>query len=118
MTAIGEQAESVAGNIVALTETAQSIGEIIAGVNDIAERSDLLALTAAIEAAAAGESGQSFSVIADEMQSLANQAKESTSRVRGLLGDIQPRICAPGIVRTSVVEGKGVSVRVDIGGRR
>lgn len=94
MTAIGEQAEAVAGNIVALTEKTQSIGEIITGVNDIAERSDLLALNAAIEAAAAGEGGQSFSVIADEMKNLADQAKDSTRRVRELLGDIQQGIGA------------------------
>lgn len=94
MSAIGDQAEAVAGNIVALTEKAQSIGEIIAGVNDIAERSDLLALNAAIEAAAAGEDGRSFAVIADEMKSLATQAKESTRQVRELLGDIQQGISA------------------------
>src|SRR3546814_17546810 len=103
MTAIGEQAESVAGNIVALTEKAQSIGEIIAGVNDIAERSDLLALNAAIEAAAAGESGQSFSVIADEMKRLAHQANESTSRLRAPLGDIQHRIAPPAMQAAGTV---------------
>lgn len=94
MSAIGEQAEAVAGNIVALTEKAQSIGEIISAVNDIAERSDLLALNAAIEAAAAGEGGQSFAVIAEEMKNLATQAKVSTRQIRELLGDIHQRISA------------------------
>jgi methyl-accepting chemotaxis protein len=86
---ISEQAEAVARTIVALTEKTQSIGDIIATVNDIAERSDLLALNAAIEAASAGEFGQSFAVVAEEMKSLAGQAKEATGQVRGLLGDIQ-----------------------------
>jgi methyl-accepting chemotaxis protein len=89
MTTIREQAEKVAGQIVALTEKTQSIGAIISTVNDLSERSNLLALNAAIEAAAAGEHGQSFAVVADEMKNLATQAKEATVEVRSILGDIQ-----------------------------
>jgi len=89
MEQIREQAEAVAGNIVALSEKTQAIGEIIATVNDISERSHLLALNAAIEAAAAGEQGRSFSVVAAEMKTLADQAKEATAQVRSILGDIQ-----------------------------
>lgn len=89
MVGIREQAEKVAGNIVALTEKTRSIGTIITTVNDLAERSGLLALNAAIEAAAVGEHGQSFAVVADEMKNLAGQAKEATVEVRAILGDIQ-----------------------------
>jgi methyl-accepting chemotaxis protein len=89
MDAIREQAEAVAGNIVALSEKTQAIGEIISTVNDISERSHLLALNAAIEAAAAGEQGRSFAVVAAEMKTLADQAKEATAQVRSILGDIQ-----------------------------
>ncbi|MFC7736837.1 methyl-accepting chemotaxis protein [Roseomonas sp. GCM10028921] len=89
MDAIREQAERVAENIVALSEKTQAIGEITATVNDISERSHLLALNAAIEAAAAGEAGRSFSVVAAELKSLADQAKEATAQVRANLGDIQ-----------------------------
>ena len=92
MEAIREQVEEVAGNIVALSEKTQAVGEIIATVNDIAERSNLLALNAAIEAAAAGEQGNRFSVVANEMKNLADQAKESTVQVRTILGDIQKGI--------------------------
>ncbi|MBP0491329.1 methyl-accepting chemotaxis protein [Pararoseomonas indoligenes] len=86
---IREQAERVAENIVALSEKTQAIGEITATVNDISERSHLLALNAAIEAAAAGEQGRSFAVVAAELKSLADQAKEATAQVRANLGDIQ-----------------------------
>lgn len=89
MDAIREQAEAVAGNIVALSEKTQAIGEIITSVNDISERSHLLALNAAIEAAAAGEQGRSFAVVAAEMKTLADQAKDATGQVRSILGDIQ-----------------------------
>ncbi len=89
MDSIREQAEAVAENIVALSEKTQAVGEIIASVNDISERTHLLALNAAIEAAAAGENGRSFAVVASEMKSLADQAKDATMQVRSILGDIQ-----------------------------
>jgi methyl-accepting chemotaxis protein len=94
MDAIREQAETVAENIVALSEKTQAVGEIIASVNDISERTHLLALNAAIEAAAAGENGRSFAVVASEMKLLADQAKDATNQVRSILGDIQRGINA------------------------
>lgn len=89
MNAIREQVETVAENIVLLSERTQAIGEIIITVNDIAERSHLLALNAAIEAAAAGERGRTFSIVADEIKSLADQAKQATGQVRSNLSEIQ-----------------------------
>ena len=79
----------MAENIVALSEKTQAVGEIISTVNDISERTHLLALNAAIEAAAAGENGRSFAVVASEMKILADQAKDATLQVRSILGDIQ-----------------------------
>ena len=92
MEAIREQAEAVAGNVVSLSERTQAIGEIISAVNDLAEQSHLLALNAAIEAAAAGEHGRSFSVIASEVKNMADQSREATVQVRSILGDIQKGI--------------------------
>ncbi|MCB1463301.1 MAG: methyl-accepting chemotaxis protein [Nitratireductor sp.] len=92
MDTIEEQTESVAEHIIALSEKTQAIGEIIATVNDIAERSQLLALNAAIEAATAGEHGRTFSVVAEEIKTLADQAKEATNQVSTILGDIQKGI--------------------------
>ena len=92
MESIREQAEVVAENVIALSERTQAIGEIIATVNDIAEQSHLLALNAAIEAAAAGEHGRSFAVVAGEMKNLADQSKQATLQVRSILGDIQKAI--------------------------
>ena len=86
---IRQQVEEVAENIVALSEKTQAIGEIIATVNDLAERSNLLALNAAIEAASAGEQGNRFLVVANEIKNLADQAKDSTVQVRTILGEIQ-----------------------------
>lgn len=94
MDAIREQGELVATNIVALSEKTQVIGEIITTVNDISERAHLLALNAAIEAAAAGENGRSFAVVASELKVLADQAKDATIQVRSILGEIQRGINA------------------------
>lgn len=87
--AIRDQAGAVAANIVGLSEKTQAIGDIIETVNDISERTHLLALNAAIEAAAAGEGGRAFTVVAAEMKLLADQAKAATVQVRSILGEIQ-----------------------------
>lgn len=86
---IREQMESIAASILKLSDQSQSIGEIVATVNDLAEQSNLLAVNAAIEAAKAGEQGRGFAVVAQEVKSLAEQSKQATAQVRGILGDIQ-----------------------------
>jgi methyl-accepting chemotaxis protein len=107
--AIHEQAEAVAQNIVSLSEKTQAVGDILATVNDIAEQSHLLALNAAIEAAAAGEHGRSFSVVAGEIKNLADQSKAATVQVKTILGDIQKEI------NTSVMLTEEAVKRVDVG---
>ena len=89
MNEIREKVRQIAERISALSEQSQQIGEIIASVAEIAEQSRLLALNAAMEAARAGEHGRGFSVVANEIRSLASQSKESTIQVRKILGDIR-----------------------------
>jgi methyl-accepting chemotaxis protein len=89
MSEIRQQMESIAESIVRLSEQSQTIGEIISSVNDIAEQSNLLAVNAAIEAAKAGEQGKGFTVVAQEVRSLAEQSKQATAQVRTILNDIQ-----------------------------
>ncbi|MDB5059758.1 MAG: mcp40H-21, partial [Chloroflexi bacterium] len=79
----------IAENIVSLSEQTQQIGEIITTVNDLADQSNLLALNAAIEASRAGEHGKGFTVVANEIRTLAEQSKLATSQVRTILSDIQ-----------------------------
>ncbi|HJV64199.1 MAG TPA: PAS domain S-box protein [Geomonas sp.] len=86
---IQEQVAFIADSIVKLSEQSQAIGEIIATVNDLAEQSNLLSVNAAIEAAKAGDQGKGFSVVAQEVKSLAEQSKEATAQVRTILNDIQ-----------------------------
>ena len=80
--------ETLAERILTLSEQAQAIGEIVTTVNDLAEQSNLLAVNAAIEAAKAGEAGRGFAVVAGEVKNLAEQSKQATARVRGILNEI------------------------------
>ena len=94
MNRIREQMESIAETVVRLSEQSQAIGGIIATVNDVAEQTNLLSVNAAIEAAKAGEQGKGFAVVAQEVKSLAEQSKEATVEVRGILSDIQRAVSA------------------------
>lgn len=89
MADIRQKVQSIAENILALSEQSQQIGEIIAVVNDLADQSNLLALNAAIEASRAGEHGKGFAVVAAEIRSLAERSKGATDQVRTILSDIQ-----------------------------
>lgn len=109
MNSIREQVDSVAATIVGLSERTQAIGEIILAVNTMAERSHLLALNASIEAAAAGEHGRTFSVVAGEIKRLADQARDATQRVRANLGEIQRGI------NSSVMLAEEAAKRVEAG---
>jgi len=89
MQQIREQMQAVAESIMRLGEQSQAIGEIVASVGDLAEQSNLLGVNASIEAVKAGEAGKGFSVVAQEVKALAEQSKQATAQVRGILGEIQ-----------------------------
>jgi methyl-accepting chemotaxis protein len=86
---IRSQMDSIGESMMRLSEQTQAIGQIIATVEDLAAQSNLLAVNAAIEAAKAGEQGKGFSVVAQEVKSLAEQSRGATDRVRAILSDIQ-----------------------------
>jgi methyl-accepting chemotaxis protein len=89
MQQIREQMQAVAESIMRLGDQTQAIGEIVATVGDLAEQSNLLGVNASIEAVKAGEAGKGFSVVAQEVKALADQSKQATAQVRGILSDIQ-----------------------------
>jgi methyl-accepting chemotaxis protein len=89
MEQIKAQVEGIAGNILALSERTQQISKITATVSDIAAQSNLLALNASVEAARVGEQGKGFAVVAAEMRNLAEQSKQATAQVNGILTEIQ-----------------------------
>jgi methyl-accepting chemotaxis protein len=94
MNRIRQQMEAIAESMVRLSEQSQTIGQIIASVEDLAAQSNLLAVNAAIEAAKAGEHGKGFNIVAQEVKSLAEQSRLATNQVRTILSDIQKATAA------------------------
>jgi len=84
-----DQMSAVAETINRLSEQTQAVGDIITTVNYLAEQSNLLSVNASIEAAKAGEQGKGFTVVAQEVKSLAEQSKQAVGQVRSILGEIQ-----------------------------
>jgi twitching motility protein PilJ len=72
-----------------LGERSQEIGGVVNLINSIAERTHILALNASMHAASAGEAGRGFAVVANEVQRLAENAREATSKIAGLVNNIQ-----------------------------
>lgn len=68
-----------------IRDTSKQIGEIIAGIEDIASQTNLLSLNAAIEAARAGEAGKGFAVVADQIRQLADESAKSAVNTRELI---------------------------------
>jgi methyl-accepting chemotaxis protein len=89
MEEIRERVDTIARDIVTLSDRTQQIGQITKTVNGLADKSKLLALNASIEAARAGEHGRGFAVVAEEVTKLAEQSKAATAQVEAILGDVQ-----------------------------
>jgi len=89
MNQIRDQIQETSKRIKRLGESSQEIGEITELISDITEQTNVLALNAAIQAASAGEAGRGFSVVAEEVQRLAERSADATRRIAALVKTIQ-----------------------------
>lgn len=113
MNAIRDQMQETSKRIKRLGESSQEIGEITELISDITEQTNVLALNAAIQAASAGEAGRGFSVVAEEVQRLAERSGEATRQiatlVRTIQTDTQDTVAAMERATLGVVEGARLS---------
>ncbi|HEY0665000.1 MAG TPA: methyl-accepting chemotaxis protein [Gallionella sp.] len=113
MDVLREQIQDTAKRIKRLGESSQEIGEIVDLISDITEQTNVLALNAAIQAASAGEAGRGFSVVAEEVQRLAERSAEATKQIGALVktiqGDTHDAVAAMEKSTLGVVEGAKLS---------
>ena len=89
MNGIREQIQETSKRIKRLGESSQEIGEIVELISDITEQTNVLALNAAIQAASAGDAGRGFTVVAEEVQRLAERSAEATKQIAAIVKTIQ-----------------------------
>ncbi|MBM7117270.1 methyl-accepting chemotaxis protein [Archangium primigenium] len=87
---------AVADSITKLSKRVERIGTVVEVIDEIADRSDLLALNAALEGSRAGEAGKGFSIVAAEMRRLAENVMESTKEIKNLITEIREATAAAG----------------------
>ncbi|MEO8739529.1 MAG: methyl-accepting chemotaxis protein [Casimicrobiaceae bacterium] len=113
MNEIRSQIQDTAKRIKRLGESSLEIGEIVELISDITEQTNVLALNAAIQAASAGEAGRGFTVVAEEVQRLAERSGEATKQIEAIVktiqADTQDAVAAMEKSTVGVVEGTKLS---------
>jgi twitching motility protein PilJ len=113
MNEIRTQIQDTSKRIKRLGESSLEIGEIVELISDITEQTNVLALNAAIQAASAGEAGRGFTVVAEEVQRLAERSAEATKQIEAIVktiqADTQDAVAAMEKSTVGVVEGTKLS---------
>ncbi len=91
-----------------LAESSQEINKIVNSIGQIAQRTNLLALNASIEAAKAGEAGRGFAIVADEVRQLADRTSRASKEIEQIVLQIQSET---GLVMTAMEEGTQEVIR-------
>lgn len=89
MNAIRETISEMEKRIKRLGERSQEISQVVNLINTISERTHVLSLNAAMQAAMAGDAGRGFAVVAEEVQRLAENSRQATGQIAKLVQNIQ-----------------------------
>ncbi len=84
-----EIGDELVESVGALSDRMDDIEEVIEVISDVAEQTNLLALNANIEAARAGDGGDGFAVVAEEVKSLADETRGYTEEITESLAELQ-----------------------------
>ncbi|MBO9539513.1 CHASE3 domain-containing protein [bacterium] len=112
MEIIRRQVDLIVSHMLALGKKSQQIGGILDIIKELAEQTNILAINATIESAAAGESGKRFAAVADEIRKLADRVTGSTREIRPLIDEIRAA------ANTTVMATEEGSKTVDAGSRQ
>jgi len=110
---IGKSADSAAEsvkNILELQERTRRIDKIVDAIVMVTVQTKMLAVNGNVEAARAGEFGRGFSVVADDIRSLANESSENADRIKDLVKSVQTQIAKV----ASDIEASGVRARAEV----
>ncbi len=84
MNSVRRQVQETAKRIKRLGERSQEIGQIVSTIEDLSDRTSLLALNASLQAASGGQAGSGFVVVAEEVERLAERSNRLTQQITGL----------------------------------
>lgn len=89
MASIEEQATAAIQQVEKLAAEMERIGDVVTLIDDIAEQTNMLALNASIEASRAGEAGEGFGVVAEEIKGLATETQDATDNIDSMITELQ-----------------------------
>jgi methyl-accepting chemotaxis protein len=91
MAGLHERTGEIAAEVEALDVAVDRVSEVVGIISDIADQTNILALNASIEAAHAGQEGEGFAVVAQEVKELANETKSSVDEIEDIIDDVTAR---------------------------
>jgi DNA repair exonuclease SbcCD ATPase subunit len=103
-----KKVESIAEQIIRLSEQANQIAGISSLVSELANQTNMIALNSSVEAVRAGEAGKGFAVVANEIRKLSDHSQQSAEKINALVSEIQKAVNSTVMVideGTKVVKG-------------
>lgn len=88
MRCVRKQVQETSKRIKRLGERSQEIGQIVSLIDELSDRTSLLALNASLQASAAGEAGAAFASVAEEVERLAERSNRLTRQISALTQNI------------------------------